>query len=1401
MRKIISAYMMLFMTTLFSGIAAAGPDLYIGDTAIYSGSTSTLRPNVLILFDNSAIMASAASSGDPYWPYDAFAEPFEGSNVAVGDTSTWFNNTYWTNSIPTSGTVKWARSTSYAQGGSYSLYSEGQTSVADMAITTRSFGVLSTTTLSFYHTYKFHTSGGNCYDAGTLEYSTDNATWTEVPDSALSTTTNRGTVYTGTSNPIAGKTAWCGGTLGAMTQVTVNLGGISGLAGNIVKLRWHAGYDNTGIKPIDRGWYIDSILISNIAYSGDRTPWTVYKLTACTGGTCTYVSHIAGTSWDLTGVSCTSGLSRPSLAAPGNPNSAPASGNAKGSLQYSGTYSGAGAASLKSNGTCGNGGADATYLGNLLNYNASAGSGTSDAAVRIVREAVASVVGSTRETVNFGLMVFGQTGNKGGKIVKPVANIATNESLMPDEVAANAAYNAFIAALPGTGSTGSSTTSNYVEGPSPAEALLGSNIRPIAEALYDAGAYFKSTNSTRTNVYPQICSDTVVAGSQTSPIQYSCQKNYVIVVSRGAPNSDGDSDLCSGTALSGGTTIIGDYDADSNAGDNCSGGDHLMDDVARAIYGKNSDPNPDPFDMSVPLDENQGVITTVVQVFESSTLAERAADLSHGRGLYKLASNANELSAALTEAMANIVLEADTSFVAPVVPVSPENRTYSGSRVYLGFFKPISQKPWDGNLKKYGINSSLEIVDSTGAVATNSDGSFKDTAISYWSETADGGTVKSGGAGELLWSRDFTTSPRSIYTYNGTTTSLTDATNAFTVANTGLAQQLIDFVKGTDSYDDDGDGNTTEKRDWLLGDILHSKPLVINYSTYTFTSANESDCSVNKTVVYVGANDGMLHAFKDCDGSEAWAFIPQDLLANLSYLRGQTHTYFVDSSASLYKYDKDGDGNIETADNDKAIIIFGERRGGGLDAAPTKGYYYALDVSDPAAPVYMWRFSNSVTSTADAEDAFAELGETWSEPKIAKMKISVSGTDVEKIVAIIGAGYDNIHEDTRYGATQTFSNAASVVTTATGSGANISSGSVSASSLTDPKGRGIYVVEVAKLDSASTPPGAPLFTDSGRKIWGYTYADNSAMTFSIPSEVSALDTDYDGYVDRLYVGDTGGNIWRFNVSSNSTASWSARKIFSANPGSGGSTDVGRKIFYKPSVSYEIGYQMLFFGTGDREHPLNWYDATDNPIIDRMYGIKDKDSDQTTTVVENHATHGLVDVTENYLQACTTDCSQLNTILSNLDTLFGWYIKLNETFTSNGVTYSGEKVLAPALVFNKVAYYTTYAPSTVVVGDPCLPGNLGIGRLYAVDYKTGEAVMNYDTGNTSDGANTRSVNAEGQALLRSDRVQTLGSGIPSGIVVIIGEDGESKLIIGCGGALCSEETVGGGTIIPIYWRAR
>ncbi len=965
--------------------------------------------------------------------------------------------------------------------------------------------------------------------------------------------------------------------------------------------------------------------------------------------------------------------------------------------------------------------------------------------LEMVQGAVNGVAAKARDIVNVGLMVFGNN-NHGAQVLQPVRDISNGSANGPANFA---------------------TLANAVNNIT----LLGSNLQPINEALWDAGVYYRGQNSSSLE---KIAADTA---AYPSPIQNSCQPNFIIVLTTG--NSDGTSHT---------SQHLTDLYVNGTAGDAA--------DAAKYNWTT---------DNSATLGGTQVITTAIIQLLSVQVpILSQAANVT-GKNFYYNVWSHEGLVDALDDLLNNIVAPYNTSFVAPVVPVSPENRTYSGSRVYMGFFKPISQRYWNGNLKKYGINSQNNIIDANGNVATYVDidgnriddlsgatlpsgatnGTFKIAAQSYWSADWDGGVVEEGGAGGKLVARNLSTNPRKIYTYMGTNNNLTDASNAFTTTNTditaatldvGVAEKnnLINFVHGFDAYDEDGNGNTTEKRGkfvtstfsladgWIMGDILHSKPLIVNYASYTFTGTNESDCNVNKTMTYVGANDGLLHAFKDCDGSEAWAFIPPDMLGNLQYMHTSAHAYYVDSSPSVYIYDHNHNGIIETGDGDKVILILGERRGGGADSSPTKGAYYALDVSDPATPTYLWKVDS-------ATSGFPELAESWSEPKIVQMNIGGS----TKIVAFVGAGYDNANEDGRYGATQTFSGTGTVSLTDIGKGIVTSSGT---SSQSNPRGRGIYAIEIATLNS-----GVPNFTNSGVQRWGFTNAD-----FSFPAEISALDMNNDGYVDRLYAADTGGNIWRFNVENTSPASWAATKIFSSNPGSGGSTDTGRKIFYKMSSVVEPGnVVMLFFGTGDREHPLN------RGNVDRLYALKDKD--QSSVMTESN----MLDVTTDQLQT-TTVTSGPGSIADILDTLnasanYGWYIKLNEN--------SGEKVLAPPTVFNKVAYFTTYAPSTAAVPDPCNP-DLGTARIYAVDYKTGEAVLNYDTSNdTYSTTNKRALSTPGQVLVRSDRLKTIGSGIPSGIVLIINPNGGLKALIGVGGVIPGENPKRGGSIIPLYWRQK
>jgi len=121
----------------------------------------------------------------------------------------------------------------------------------------------------------------------------------------------------------------------------------------------------------------------------------------------------------------------------------------------------------------------------------------------------------------------------------------------------------------------------------------------------------------------------------------------------------------------------------------------------------------------------------------------------------------------------------------------------------------------------------------------------------------------------------------------------------------------------------------------------------------------------------------------------------------------------------------------------------------------------------------------------------------------------------------------------------------------------------------------------------------------------------------------------------------------------------------------------------------------------------------------------------------------------------------------------------------------------------VAYFTTFTPLVQEDDDPCQTSNLGVARLYAVDYLTGEAVNNYDK--TNDGqeteTNLRAKSSDGKVLRRSDRERTLGGGIPSGVTVVVSETGEPRVLVGCDGGICLEDALPGGRLHPLYWLQR
>jgi type IV pilus assembly protein PilY1 len=119
-----------------------------------------------------------------------------------------------------------------------------------------------------------------------------------------------------------------------------------------------------------------------------------------------------------------------------------------------------------------------------------------------------------------------------------------------------------------------------------------------------------------------------------------------------------------------------------------------------------------------------------------------------------------------------------------------------------------------------------DILDANGSPVMDSDYMIKDDVTSYWSSGPDGGEVEKGGLGEILQKRS---TARNIFTYLGNT-ALTDPSNAFvwgessviTPTMLGLSSpdtagrdQIIKFIHGLDSYDENGNGITNERRDWI----------------------------------------------------------------------------------------------------------------------------------------------------------------------------------------------------------------------------------------------------------------------------------------------------------------------------------------------------------------------------------------------------------------------------------------------------------------------------------------------------------------------------------------------------------------------------------------------------------
>jgi type IV pilus assembly protein PilY1 len=486
-------------------------------------------------------------------------------------------------------------------------------------------------------------------------------------------------------------------------------------------------------------------------------------------------------------------------------------------------------------------------------------------------------------------------------------------------------------------------------------------------------------------------------------------------------------------------------------------------------------------------------------VAEFNNIGASGDNTSLAAGKAFFATDASELSLALRNIFQQITL-GNYSYSAPTVAsVRMTDRNY----LYRARFVPSAPPAtfWEGRLEALTINTD-------------------NTYTSQWDAAA------------VLQA----TAPanRRIYTVNTSGSRIVFDNSAVTpamlgVGTTAIRNAVVDYVRGV------GHDNNSK-----LGDIFHSKPVIVGppsrfffeegYSTAVGASQSFVDAkATRKRVLYVGTNDGMLHAFlsgtyntgtglyDNGTGEELFGFIPSSLLTSLpDFLPGEvtSHGYFVDSSPRIADVwiDANNDGSKQTSEW-RTVLIGGLRKGGSS--------YFALDITDPPTgtdysnyPKVLWEYSDGTN-----------VAETWSEPFIGKVRMQDTGwsTARDRWVAIFGGGMST-------------------------------DGSV---------GKSLVVLDIATGTAIKT------FT---------TGIENIVVA---PPSV-ALDAN--GYIKFAYAVDLSGAVYKFDfrttgLRSNGFAAWTLTKIFQAS--------AGQPAYHRiePATISESN-RYLFFGTGNQESPVS-----------------------------------------------------------------------------------------------------------------------------------------------------------------------------------------------------------------------
>ncbi|MBS0289909.1 MAG: hypothetical protein JSS07_07755 [Proteobacteria bacterium] len=467
-------------------------------------------------------------------------------------------------------------------------------------------------------------------------------------------------------------------------------------------------------------------------------------------------------------------------------------------------------------------------------------------------------------------------------------------------------------------------------------------------------------------------------------------------------------------------------------------------------------------------------------------------------------------------------------------------------------------------------------------------------------------------------------------------------------ANQAYGQALVNYLRGERTQEVQYGGSYGfRSRASLLGDIINSSPLYIPapYRNYPDSIESSAYSAFKKTyanrtpVVYVGANDGMLHGFNANTGAEVLGYIPgvrqiYQNLPNLS-LTNYTHNFFVDGTpteADIYS-----NGAWRT-------ILVGALRNGGQGV-------YGIDITNPAnfteanaTSLYLWEF----TDQDDPDMGFVQ-------GNIMVGKVYTSATQSQWAI-IFGNGYNNSQAD-GYASTN---------------------------------GKASLFILIPALFS-----GTWILNTNYYKIPVGTGSVASPNGLSSPYLV---DTNTNYVVDYVYAGDLLGNMWKFDLTGKIPSAWSnaTSTLFTASFTNAGDQPITAQPIvaaHPNGIQYGV---IVYFGTGQFLQTTD--NSTTGQTTQSFYAIWDKLASTTPTVTKSQllqqqilgqaaSAAGNYRLVTNKTINWTTNPGPQN---------MGWYINLIESTANSN---NGERVISQPILRNNNVIFATLTPST----NPCVPG--------------------------------------------------------------------------------------------------